>query len=117
MSDASRGGGKIDLGSPSSHVSHVDEDRGLLKRMDVLEENMKLIMTALNIGGVKNRITRNKDVGVAGESTYTENLVKDRIDVEPHIDWTQPILKEDEVIVDVRIVVRVAGNDLRSTRN
>jgi hypothetical protein len=31
MSDGSRGDDKADLGSPSSRVSHMGEDRGLLK--------------------------------------------------------------------------------------
>jgi hypothetical protein len=54
ISDGSCERGKTDLGSPSSRVSHMGKDRDLLKRMDGLEENMKLIMTILNIRGVEN---------------------------------------------------------------
>ena len=54
MSDGSRGASKVDLGSPSSRVSHISEDQILLKRMEGLEKSIKLIMTALNIGGMEN---------------------------------------------------------------
>jgi len=107
MSDGSRGGGKVDLGSPSSLVSHMGEDRGLLKRMDGLQESMKLIMTTLNIGGVENRRTRNEDVGTTSRSTHTGNLVKDNTDVESYINCTQPKMMKDDVIVDARTAVKM----------
>ena len=107
VSDGSHGGGKVDLGSPSSRVSHMGEDRGLLKRMEGLEESMMLIMVALNIGGMENRRTTNEDVGAAGGNTHTGNLVKDSTNVEPYINCTQPDAMEDEVIVGARIAVKV----------
>ena len=88
MSDGSRGVDKVDIGSPSRRVSHMGEDWGLLKRMDGLEESMKLIMPALNIGGMENQRPRDLDVGVVGRNTYTGNLVNDSTNVEPHIDCT-----------------------------
>lgn len=107
VSDGSHGGGKTDIGSPSSRVSHMGEDRGLLKRMDGLEESMKLIMAALNIEGMENRRTTKEDVGATGGNTYTGNLMKDNTDVESYINCTQPNAMEDEVIVGVRISMKV----------
>ena len=107
VSDGSRGGGKVDLGFPSSCVSHMGEDRGLLERMDGLEKNMKLIMTALNIGGMENRWTTNEDVGAAGRNSHTENLVNNNTNVEPYINSTQPDVTEDEIIIGAKIVVKV----------
>ena len=107
VSDGSRGVGIADYGSPSSRVSHMGEDRGLLKRMEGLEESMKLIMAALNIGGMENRRTTNEDVGAAGGNTHTGDVVKDSTDVEPYIDCTQPDAMEDEVIVGARIAEKV----------
>lgn len=85
MSDGSHEGDKAGIGSSSSRVTHMGNDQGLLKQMDGLEESIKLIMTTLNIRGVENRRTRNKDVGTARGSTYTKNLVNDSTDVEPYI--------------------------------
>ena len=50
----------------------MDEDQDLLKRMDGLEESMKLIMIALNIGGADNWRSRN------------ENPVKNNTPTKPH---------------------------------
>ena len=74
MSDDSRRGAKADVGSPSSRVFHVDEDRGLLKQMEGLEESMKLNMAALNIGGMKNRKNTNEDIGAAARTITRETL-------------------------------------------
>ena len=68
---------------------------------------MKLIMTALNIGGMENRRTTNEDGGAADGSTHTRNLVKNNTDVDPYINCTQPNTMEDEVIMGVRIAVKV----------
>jgi hypothetical protein len=46
----------------------MDENRGMLKQMDEFKESMKLIMAALNIGGVENRKTKNEDIGAIGGS-------------------------------------------------
>jgi len=64
-------------------------------------------MAALNIGGMEMQITRNEEVGAAGGSTYTENLVKDSTDVEPYVNCTHPDVMEDEVILGARIAVKV----------
>jgi hypothetical protein len=75
--------------------------------MDGLEESMKLIMATLNIEGMKNRNIINEDVGAAGESTHTENLVNDSTDVKPYINCTQPDAMEEEIIVNVKIAAKV----------
>ena len=100
--DGSCRGDKADLGSSSSRVSHIGKDHDLLKRMDGLEESMKLIIAALNIKGMENRKTTNEDVGAAGENIYTGNLMNDNTDVEPYINCTQPDAMKNDVIVVLR---------------
>lgn len=51
MSDVSRRGGRINHSSPSSRVSNTGENWDLHKQLEGLDESMKLIMDALNIGG------------------------------------------------------------------
>jgi len=53
MSDGSRGGGKADLDFPSRRVFYMGEDRGVLKRMYGLEENMEL-KRLKQLAGVRN---------------------------------------------------------------
>ena len=101
VSDGSRGGAKADVGSPSSRVSHMGEDRGLLARMEGLEESMKLIMAALNIGGKENRKNTNEDIGAGAGYNLTGNLVNESSDVEPIIVCTQTYAMEDEVFMKV----------------
>jgi hypothetical protein len=56
MSNGLHGGSKANLGSPSSRVSYMGEDRGVLKRMDVLEESIKL-KRLRQLAGVGNKRT------------------------------------------------------------
>lgn len=84
MSDASHGRGKINQSSLSSRVSNMCEDQNLLKRMHGLEESMKLIMAALNIGGVDNQGAKNENFGALVGSSIVENLVKDNTHAKPH---------------------------------
>ena len=79
----------------------MGEDRGLLNRMDGLDESMKLIMTTLNIGGMENQRTTNEDIGAVGGSIHTGNLVNELINC------TQPDPMKDEVIVGAKIAVKV----------
>ena len=79
MSNVMHRRGKINHSFSSSHIFHTSDDQGILKRMEGLEEIMKLIMTTLNIGGVKNRGTKNENVRIASINTYMKNPVKDNI--------------------------------------
>ena len=73
ISDGSRGGARVDLSSPSSRISNAGADHDLHKRMLGLEENMKLILSALKIGGlettesVKNNLRGVKEIETAKE--------------------------------------------------
>ena len=59
MSSASHGGSRVDRSSPSSRVSNMEQDQDLHTRMARLEESMKLVLVALNIGQVEpTRIAR-----------------------------------------------------------
>lgn len=64
---------KVDLNSSSSRVSNAGEDRDLYKWMVELEENMKLIMAALKIGGVDSKDTAKDNIGAFGGANNVKN--------------------------------------------
>ena len=99
LTDGSRGGGKVDLSSPSSHVSNAGVDRDLHKRILGLEENMKLIMAALKIGGVGSSDTAKEDIGAVGEASNVENPSQKIASADIQKECLQPELQENEVIV------------------
>lgn len=85
----------------------MDEDRNLLKRMDELEESMKLIVATLNIGGVDNQGTIKENFEALGGNNYVENPMKDNALAEPHNKCVQQKLKENKVIVGTVIAERM----------
>ena len=97
--DGSRGGDKVSLSSPSSRVSNGGVDRDLHKRMLGLEENMKLIMATLKIGGMDSTDTAKEDIGVVGEASNVENPSKEIASADIQKECLQPELQENEVIV------------------
>ena len=101
VSSMSPGGSRFDRSSPSSMHSKMVPDRDIHKRMDGLEESLKLILAALKIPQVDGVPPPNVQGEARAASSSAENPDKDNIFTEPGTDNGGEKMKNDLKIDDV----------------